>query len=204
MLDDLMESAGRSFTARWRGYDRAQVDSAFEVADQEMALVCLDRDAALSTAQDLTRQLESLRSEIAVYRLMHAGYPGGSPVAGCLRYLIQMAKLAARSIEAEARGQAEVMVRTAREMAARRAALLDETEQECQRRLADAASRAEQVVAAAELDSAPSGVAAKRPKHRSGQGPDVRIDLPVQRGAETGAGRHALRVDSALTLNGSV
>jgi len=55
MLDQFVKSVNRSFVVRWRGYDRLQVDSAFGAIDQEMAFVRLDRDAALSTAEDVTR-----------------------------------------------------------------------------------------------------------------------------------------------------
>src|SRR3954469_25549732 len=103
MLNEILHRVDRCFTTRWRGYDRDQVDSAFASVDEDMELVCLDRDAALATAQDVTRELEALRAEVAEYRLMHAGCPNGSPVAGCMRYLIHLAKLSAVAIEAEAR-----------------------------------------------------------------------------------------------------
>jgi cell division septum initiation protein DivIVA len=200
MLDEILQNVDRCFTARWRGYDRDEVDSAFAAMDEEIELVCADRDAALSTAQDMSRQLEALRSEVAEYRLMHAGYSKGSPVAGCMPYLIHLAKLSALAIEAEARKQADALVRRAEDMMVSGAVLLDEAEQESQRMLSNAARQAEKIIEDAKVETGGRLVDATDhfgPAARTGNHA-VAVDIPAPRQSRATSPRHALRPDRAV------
>jgi hypothetical protein len=149
MIDEFMKDVDRCFGIQWRGYDREQVDAQFAAADRELEIACLDRDAALKTAADLSHLLEAARAESAEFRVLHAGYSRDNAVAGCIRYLMHVARQNAESVEADARQRAEVLVQRAEEAATRQAVLLDETEQETQRRLAEATRRAREIVGAA-------------------------------------------------------
>ncbi|WP_422647014.1 chromosome segregation protein [Actinoalloteichus caeruleus] len=55
---------GSGFDVAKRGYDRAQVDEHLERLDADLRILAADRNAALSQAGDLARQLEAARSEI--------------------------------------------------------------------------------------------------------------------------------------------
>ncbi|OZM73911.1 chromosome segregation protein [Amycolatopsis antarctica] len=55
---------GAGFDSMKRGYDRAQVDEHLERLDADLRMLTSDRDAAISQAGDLARQLEISRSEI--------------------------------------------------------------------------------------------------------------------------------------------
>ena len=55
---------GAGFDTMKRGYDRAQVDEHLERLDADLRMLTTDRDAAISQAGDLARQLEIARSEI--------------------------------------------------------------------------------------------------------------------------------------------
>lgn len=55
---------GAGFDSMKRGYDRAQVDEHLERLDADLKMLTSDRDAAISQAGDLARQLEIARSEI--------------------------------------------------------------------------------------------------------------------------------------------
>ncbi|CAM4204032.1 chromosome segregation protein [Kibdelosporangium persicum] len=55
---------GAGFDYAKRGYNRAQVDEHLERVDRDMRLLAADRDAAVSQAADLARQLEIARSEL--------------------------------------------------------------------------------------------------------------------------------------------
>ncbi|QFU87011.1 chromosome segregation protein [Amycolatopsis sp. YIM 10] len=59
---------GAGFDLEKRGYHRAQVDDHLERLDGELKMLTSDRDAAISQAGDLARQLELARSEIAELR----------------------------------------------------------------------------------------------------------------------------------------
>ncbi|WP_258952033.1 hypothetical protein [Lentzea californiensis] len=145
-MDDLLNEGSRHFRTRWLGYDRAQVDEEYARLEAQLELACTDRDAALETAEDLARHLEEARSELAEYHTLHAGHSKDNAVSGCIRYLLHVARRKADEIEAEARARAEDAVQRAEEAAGRQAVLLDEAEQESQRRLAEANRRAQEIV----------------------------------------------------------
>ncbi|WP_052684762.1 hypothetical protein [Lentzea aerocolonigenes] len=145
-IDDLLNEGPKAFRTRWLGYDRDQVDDEFARLEGVLAGACADRDAALATAEDLTRHLEEARSELGEYRMIHAGHSKDNAVSGCVRYLLHVARRKAEEIEADARARAEQAVRQAEETAVRQARLLDETEQETQRRLTEANRRAREIV----------------------------------------------------------
>lgn len=150
------KSQGRPFPVRWRGYDRREVDeelirTRWELARlrEELEVLRIDRDAAVATADDLMRELEDARSELAEYRVLHAGYSKDNAVSGCIRYLMHVARQKADAFETDARERSEQMLKRAEEVARQQAVLLDETEQETQRRLAEAEQRAREIVARA-------------------------------------------------------
>ncbi|WP_434443989.1 hypothetical protein [Lentzea sp. E54] len=145
-FDELLNEGSTMFRTRWLGYDRAQVDEEYGRLEEMLLTVCADRDAALATAEDLARHLEQARSELAEYRGIHAGHSKDDAVAGCMRYLMHIAKRKAEEIEVDARARTEQAVSRAEDAVGRQARLLDETEQETQRRLAEATQRARQIV----------------------------------------------------------
>lgn len=145
-MDDLLDEGRTVFRTQWFGYDRAQVDEECARLEGLLDLACADRDAALETAEELTRHLEEARSELTEFRTLHAGHDKDNAVSGCIRYLLHVARRKADEIEAEARARAESAVLRAEEAAGRQAYLLDEAEQETQRRLADAGRRAQEIV----------------------------------------------------------
>ncbi|MCP2204386.1 hypothetical protein [Lentzea flava] len=145
-IEDLLNEGPRTFRTRWFGYDRAQVDEEYARLEGQLDVARTDRDAALATAEDLARHLEEARSELAEYRMIHAGHSKDDAVSGCIRYLLHVAKRKAEEIETAARVRADQAVRQAEEAAGRHARLLDETEQETQRRLAEASRRAREIV----------------------------------------------------------
>src|SRR5690606_7775583 len=55
---------GAGFDFEKRGYNRAQVDEHLERLDADIKMLMSDRDAAISQADDLARQLEAARIEI--------------------------------------------------------------------------------------------------------------------------------------------
>ncbi|MEU4742002.1 hypothetical protein AB0G02_16275 [Actinosynnema sp. NPDC023658] len=147
------KSQGNPFRVRLRGYDRREVDAALarerleaERLREELEMLRLDRDAAVATADDLVRELEEARSELAEYRVLHAGYSKDNAVSGCIRYLMHVARQKADAFETDARERSEQMLKRAEEVARQQAVLLDETEQETQRRLAEADQRAREIV----------------------------------------------------------
>ncbi|MFD1149338.1 DivIVA domain-containing protein [Saccharothrix hoggarensis] len=140
------ESQGIPFRVRLRGYDRQEVDEELARLRRELDVLRVDRDAAVATADDLIRQLEEARSELAEYRVLHAGYSKDNAVSGCIRYLMHVARQKADAFETDARERSEQMLKRAEEVARQQAVLLDETEQETQRRLADAEQRAREIV----------------------------------------------------------
>jgi cell division septum initiation protein DivIVA len=145
-MDDLLDEGRRAFRTQMFGYDRSQVDEEYARLEGLLELACADRDAALQTAEELTRHLEEARSELTEYRTLHAGHSKDNAVSGCIRYLLHVARRKADEIEAEARARAEEAVNRAEEAAGRHARLLDEAEQETQRRLTDAGRRAREIV----------------------------------------------------------
>jgi hypothetical protein len=147
------KSQGAHFSVRWRGYDRREVDeelirTRWELARlrEELEVLRTDRDGAVATADDLVRELEDARSELAEYRVLHAGYSKDNAVSGCIRYLMHVARQKADAFETDARERSEQMLKRAEEVARQQAVLLDETEQETQRRLAEAEQRAREIV----------------------------------------------------------
>lgn len=147
------KSRGTAFPVRWRGYDRREVDGALVRARQEVErlreeldVLRTDRDGAVATVDDLVRELEEARSELAEYRVLHAGYSKDNAVSGCIRYLMHVARQKADAFETDARERSEQMLKRAEEVARQQAVLLDETEQETQRRLAEAEQRAREIV----------------------------------------------------------
>ncbi|WP_199440193.1 hypothetical protein [Umezawaea beigongshangensis] len=109
-----------------------------------------DRDAALSRAESLAVQLDEARAELHEYHQIHSGHnTRQDPVAGCIRYLIHSAKKEAGKIERDARSHADQIVQQSESLLAARANLLDEAEQEAQRRLASATEQARQIVVSA-------------------------------------------------------
>lgn len=145
-IDDLLNEGPRTFRTRWFGYDRDEVDDAYARLEGLLDTACTDRDAALARAEDLARHLEEARTELAEYRMIHAGHSKDDAVSGCIRYLLHATRSKVDEIESTARARAEAAVQRAEEAAGRRARLLDETEQETQRRLAEASERAKEIV----------------------------------------------------------
>jgi cell division septum initiation protein DivIVA len=149
MFDELLKDPSRWFRTRFRGYDRRQVDAEFRLVDQELAVAIADRDSALSRAESLAAQLDEARAELHEYHQLHSGHTRQDPVAGCIRYLIHSAKKEAARIEQDARSHADEIVQKSESLLAARANLLDEAEQEAQRRLASATEQARQIVVSA-------------------------------------------------------
>ncbi|MBB5804352.1 vacuolar-type H+-ATPase subunit H [Saccharothrix ecbatanensis] len=140
------ETQGTPFTVRWHGYDRNEVDAELARLRRELDVLRVDRDAALATADDLIRELEDARSELGEYRVLHAGYSKDNAVSGCIRYLMHVARQKADAFETDARERSEQMLKRAEDVARQQAVLLDEAEQETQRRLAEAEQRARGIV----------------------------------------------------------
>ena len=61
---DLLPLGSGFDIVRKNGYDRAQVDEHLERVDADLRILTSDRDAAVSQARDVAKQLESARSEI--------------------------------------------------------------------------------------------------------------------------------------------
>ncbi|MDX3663132.1 hypothetical protein PV646_38055 [Streptomyces sp. ID05-26A] len=152
-VEDFLNEGPPVFRTRWLGYDRHQVDEEHARLEAQAELAWADRDAALATAEDLTRHLEEARSELGEYRELHAGHSKDDAVSGCIRYLLHSARRKVDEIEAEARSRAEQAVGRAQEAADQQARLLEEAEQESQRRLAEAGSRAREIVGEALRES---------------------------------------------------
>jgi cell division septum initiation protein DivIVA len=202
MIDEFMKDVDRCFDTQWRGYDRDQVDARFAAVDRELEIVCLDRDAALKTAADLSHLLEAARAELAEFRVLHAEHSRDNAVAGCVRYLVHLAKQNAESVEADARQRADVLVQRAEEAATRQSVLLDETEQETQRRLAEATRRAREIVGAA-LEESRSLIAGLTERQRlldewyAGTTASVGVPVPRQATSEMTAPADQPAVDGA-------
>lgn len=142
-----------SFNREWCGYQRREVDAAVKQLTERLEQLTTDRDAALATADDVTRELEAARAELAEYRMLHAGYSKENTVSGTIRYLMHVARQKAEKEEQAAHERSEALLGQAREMAQRQAVLLDETEQETQRRLAEADRQAREIVAHAATEA---------------------------------------------------
>lgn len=181
------KSQGTPFPVRWRGYDRREVDeeltrTRWELARlrEELEVLRTDRDGAVSTADDLVRELEDARSELAEYRVLHAGYSKDNAVSGCIRYLMHVARQKADAFETDARERSEQMLKRAEEVARQQAVLLDETEQETQRRLAEAEQRAREIVqqATAEASALLGGQVDGQDRWTVDTAPSVDVPLP--------------------------
>ncbi|MEU4251390.1 hypothetical protein AB0F15_28650 [Amycolatopsis sp. NPDC026612] len=125
-----------SFALQVRGYDREQVDERIDELLAEIRLLTADRDAAVTEAEHLARQLERARAGHAelsarVDRLCRT--PADPAAVGDrVRHLLELA-------HAEADG----IVATARERAA---AIVREAEEDADRRTAEARARAHRIV----------------------------------------------------------
>ncbi|WP_367138021.1 hypothetical protein [Saccharothrix sp. HUAS TT1] len=189
------KSQGNPFPVRWRGYDRREVDAELARAwrevtrlhdeatrlGEELDVLRLDRDAAVATADDLMRELEEARSELGEYRVLHAGYAKDNAVSGCIRYLMHVARQKADAFETDARERSEQMLKRAEEVARQQAVLLDETEQETQRRLAEAEQRAREIVRVATAQARALTAGQDDAPDRRPPEPEPRLDLPGQR-----------------------
>ncbi|MEV8441709.1 hypothetical protein AB0425_30375 [Actinosynnema sp. NPDC051121] len=181
------KAQGTPFPVRWRGYDRREVDeelirTRWETARlrEELEVLRTDRDGAVATADDLMRELEDARSELAEYRVLHAGYSKDNAVSGCIRYLMHVARQKADAFETDARERSEQMLKRAEEVARQQAVLLDETEQETQRRLAEAEQRAREIVqqATAEASALLGGQVDGQDRWTVDTAPPVDVPLP--------------------------
>ncbi|MBB5959269.1 cell division septum initiation protein DivIVA [Saccharothrix tamanrassetensis] len=141
------------FNRQWNGYDRREVDAAIKHLTDQLELLRTDRDAAIETAEDVNRELDAARSELSEYRMLHAGYSKENTVSGAIRYLMHVARQKAEKEEQEARERSEALLRQADQYAERQAVLLDETEQETQRRLAEADRMAREIVGSATAEA---------------------------------------------------
>ncbi|GAA0253180.1 hypothetical protein GCM10010492_62260 [Saccharothrix mutabilis subsp. mutabilis] len=189
-----------SFNREWCGYQRREVDAAIRQLLERLEQLTTDRDAALATADDVGRELEAARAELAEYRMLHAGYSKENTVSGTIRYLMHVARQKAEKEEQAAHERAEVLVAQAREMADRQAVLLDETEQETQRRLAEADRRAREIVEGAAAEA--RAIAAELVERRKLLDRwCAELDIPVPRDDETG---DATAVDLTAPATGTV
>ncbi|CAL9616889.1 hypothetical protein SUDANB95_05719 [Actinosynnema sp. ALI-1.44] len=179
------EFAPGSFNREWCGYQRREVDAAIRQLVERLEQLTTDRDAALATADDVGRELEAARAELAEYRMLHAGYSKENTVSGTIRYLMHVARQKAEKEEQAAHERAEALIAQAREMADRQAVLLDETEQETQRRLAEADRRAREIVEGAAAEA--RAIAAELVERRKLLDRwCAELDIPVPRDDETG------------------
>lgn len=125
-----------SFALTWRGYDREQVDERIEELLTEIRLLTADRDAAVTEAENLARQLERARSghaELSTRLDRLCRTPADPAAVGeRVRHLLDLAH-----------AEAEGIVATARERAA---ALVREAEEDTRRRDADARAQAYRIV----------------------------------------------------------
>lgn len=173
-----------SFNREWCGYQRREVDAAIRQLTRRLEQLTIDRDAALATADDVSRELEAARAELAEYRMLHAGYSKENTVSGTIRYLMHVARQKAEKEEQAAHERAEALVAQAREMADRQAVLLDETEQETQRRLAEADRQAREIVERAAAEA--RAIAAELVERRKLLDRwCAELDIPVPRDDET-------------------
>jgi cell division septum initiation protein DivIVA len=125
-----------SFALTWRGYDRAQVDERIDELLAEIRLLTADRDAAVSEAEHLVRQLERARAGQAelIARIDRLCRTPADPAAvgERVRHLLGLAH-----------AEADVIVATARERAA---AIVREADDAADRRTADARAQAYRIV----------------------------------------------------------
>ncbi|HJQ47280.1 MAG TPA: chromosome segregation protein [Amycolatopsis sp.] len=100
---------GAGFDLAKRGYDRHQVDEHLERLDGDLKMLAADRDAAISQAGDLARQLEQSRGEIDNLRgqVERLGQPP-TTVEGLSERLQRMLRLAQdEAADTRARAEAE-------------------------------------------------------------------------------------------------
>ncbi|MGH2886039.1 MAG: chromosome segregation protein, partial [Solirubrobacteraceae bacterium] len=100
---------GAGFDVVKRGYSHTQVEEHLERLDADLRLMAADRDAAVSTAQDLTRQLERTRTELEeMRRQVHRLSLPPSTLEGLSERLQRMLRLAQdEASETKARAEAE-------------------------------------------------------------------------------------------------
>lgn len=100
---------GAGFDLAKRGYDRHQVDEHLERLDGDLKMLAADRDAAITQAGDLARQLEQARGEIDNLRgqVERLGQPP-TTVEGLSERLQRMLRLAQdEAADTRARAEAE-------------------------------------------------------------------------------------------------
>ncbi|WP_116100870.1 chromosome segregation protein [Amycolatopsis thermalba] len=100
---------GAGFDLAKRGYDRHQVDEHLERLDSDLKMLAADRDAAISQAGDLARQLEQARGEIEnpLGQVERLGQPP-TTVEGLSERLQRMLRLAQEeAADTRARAEAE-------------------------------------------------------------------------------------------------
>src|SRR5205823_6450372 len=100
---------GAGFDLAKRGYDKHQVDEHLERLDGDLKMLAADRDAAISQAGDLARQLEQARGEIDNLRgqVERLGQPP-TTVEGLSERLQRMLRLAQdEAADTRARAEAE-------------------------------------------------------------------------------------------------
>jgi DivIVA domain-containing protein len=132
-----------SFALAVRGYDREQVDEHLAELHDELQLVTLDRDAAITEAESLARHLESARAEIDDLRarLNRLARTPADPAALAerVRRMLELARAEADAIVATAHRHAVAVRDRAAEAERRTAARL--------RAIDDVLARAEDILA---------------------------------------------------------
>jgi DivIVA domain-containing protein len=137
-----------SFALAVRGYDREQVDEHLAELNEEIRLLTVDRDAAVTAAENLARSLEDTRSEAAELNARLAQVltaPDDPAVLGeRVRQILKLARAEADAIVDAAQRRAAGMLDQAAEAQRRTAARL--------RAIDDVLARAEDILA---TDAAP-------------------------------------------------
>ena len=98
---------GSAFDVVRRGYDRSQVDEHLERVDADLRILAADRDAAVSRAEELTKQLDNQRAQIGTMQseLDRSSAPP-TTIEGLSERLARMLRLA-QDEAADIRAQAE-------------------------------------------------------------------------------------------------
>lgn len=190
-MDDVLDPARRRFPRRFRGYDPRSVDDGFAEIDAALAAALADRDAALAQVNDLREALDRARDEIAELRRRlwhnHATGAGGSgqPLAERVQHLLTTAHQQAAAIRAEAERYAQWVRERCQAMLAQREELLEQAEQEAQRRLAEADRQAAAILLRARNDRSSALLNGLRDRGRAGESTTpvehtVDVTVPVQ------------------------
>jgi cell division septum initiation protein DivIVA len=132
-----------SFALAVRGYDREQVEEHLAELHEEIRLLTLDRDAAITEAETLLRHLESARTEAADLRARMERLARTPADPGALgervRLMLELARAEADTIVATAHRRAAAVRDRAAEAERRTAARL--------RAIDDVLARAEDILA---------------------------------------------------------